>query len=624
MKKYIKYLLFLIVLLAISTILVISYKSSKQGTLIADNNESQEEVIIVGKDNSDKINNDEDIIQDKNNTSSSVNDSQDSLSSNIVSNNKVITNDNNTITYGKKVEDSNVSSANNNEMNAHDETKNIKSDINEDISNSNDDIHKDNKNEKNSKENEAKNNSKSEDIVKQDIVVDVINRHEELSNNDIENNNDISDGRDTKETTKSDDIKNDENKGNTISTETNINNDNNKPDDKNISTDVLEENEYKDIINGNRCYVDDNSKTLYYITECQSSSVNESKCKYTKKDGKNDTGTVLRNKLKYESACAKTNNDIVTDGNIIGATGFSALNGKKYLMEQDNNSSKSIVLLEAGVPFKILGTNSNDTWWKVEYNGEIGYVENAYCMINLPDYIPSIQYDLMNAKNNIYTASGVKLSIYGKQLYKTGRVYNPRLERDEYIVPVVYSFAKKILDAQNIANKEGYGLKIYDGYRPKSVADEVRDSLASLYYSNSTVRNGIDYSYENGRRVTWGQGWFIAQNLSSHSVGAAIDVVLVDKNTGKELPAQSSIHDLSTASVKYNTPISGQTVVRNDLYSSKANKYSKDLDRIMLSTGMTNLASEWWHFQDNEAYRRIKNIEPSGLDFQPTTIVSSK
>ena len=231
---------------------------------------------------------------------------------------------------------------------------------------------------------------------------------------------------------------------------------------------------------------------------------------------------------------------------------------------------------------------------------------------------------LMNAKPNIYTASGVKLSIYGQQLYKTGKIYNNRLEKDEYIAPVVYSFAKKILKAQKIANNEGYSLKIYDAYRPKSVADITRDSLSDLYYSNKTARNGMDYSYENGKIVEWGQGWFIAQSLSSHSVGAAIDVVLVDKNTNKELPAQSSIHDLSTASVKYNTPVSGQTTIRKDLYSTKANQHTKDLDRIMLSTGMTNLASEWWHFQDNDAYKRIKNIEPNGLDFQPTYIVSSK
>ncbi len=319
----------------------------------------------------------------------------------------------------------------------------------------------------------------------------------------------------------------------------------------------------------------------------------------------------------------KTASIEIEDGNVVGSTAYSALNNQLYLKEKPDANSKSIILIETSEPFKILEEANN--WWKIEYKNNVGYVDNTYCMINLPDYIPSIEYNIMDAKENIYTASGVKLSIYGKQLYKSGKVYNQRLEKEEYIVPITYSFAKKILEAQKIANQEGYNLKIYDGYRPKEVADEIRDSLAELYKNNSNVKKGLDYSYEaNGKVTTWGPGWFIAQNLSAHSVGAAIDVVLTDKETGKELPAQSSIHDLSTASVKYSSAIKGQTTVREELYSSKANKHTKELDRIMLKAGMTNLASEWWHFQDNETYKTIKTLEPNGLNFQPTEIVSTK
>ena len=76
--------------------------------------------------------------------------------------------------------------------------------------------------------------------------------------------------------------------------------------------------------------------------------------------------------------------------------------------------------------------------------------------------------------------------------------------------------------------------------------------------------------------------------------------------------------------IKYKTPVNGQTTVRSSLYAKSMNKMAKDLDRIMVSSGMTNLASEWWHFQDNTAKNRIKNIAPSGLNFQPTRIVSTK
>lgn len=318
---------------------------------------------------------------------------------------------------------------------------------------------------------------------------------------------------------------------------------------------------------------------------------------------------------------SKTSSVVIKDGNIIGATGYTALPSKRYLRKKASNNSAAIVVLKAGVPFKILASKKNDTWWKVEYNGKIGFVENAYCMINLPDYIPSITYKITNASKSMYKSSGVSLSVTGKQLYKTGKIYNERLGKKQYIVPVVYSFAQKILKAQKEALKNGYSLKICDAYRPTSVATEIKNSLNSLYLSNSTVRNNINIS-ANGSY--WGQSWFIAQNKSAHSYGVAIDVTLTKKGKTKSLKMPTKMHELSTKAVKYSYGVSGQTTVRADLYASSMNQSAKLLDRFMVNAGLTTLASEWWHFQDNTAYNRIKTYQPEGLNFQPTKIVSSK
>lgn len=339
-------------------------------------------------------------------------------------------------------------------------------------------------------------------------------------------------------------------------------------------------------------------------------------------ESKNPDDTTTTTNTKTNNTSTKTT---TKDGNIIGATGYTALNSKKYLRSKPSNSSTAIVVLKPGVPFKILDKNSKDTWWKVSYNGKTGYVENAYCLINLPDYIPSITYKITNANKNISKSSGVKLSVYGKKLYAAGKVYNERLEKEEYIVPVVYSFAQKILTAQKAALKDGYSLKIYDAYRPKSVANELRDSLAALYNSNSTVRKNINYSYDaKGNQYTWGQGWFTAQILSAHSLASAIDVSLTKKGETKSLKMPSSMHELSTKSIKYTYGVPGQTTVRSDLYSSNMTPAAKKLDAYMMNAGLTSLASEWWHFQDNTAYNRIKSYEPQGLNFQPTKVVSSK
>lgn len=319
-----------------------------------------------------------------------------------------------------------------------------------------------------------------------------------------------------------------------------------------------------------------------------------------------------------------TEQKIIKDGDVIGATGYGAVPSMNVLRTKPNSNSTVITRIELNSPFRIIGKSSNGNWWKVKYKGKYGYVDNTYCLINLPDYIPSITYYIVDAEKDNSVSSGVKLSIYGKKLYASGKVYNQRLERDEYIVPVTYSFAKKILKAQKLALKDGYSLKIYDAYRPTSVATQVRDSLAELYNNNATVRKNINYSFENGNTYEWGQGWFIAQNLSAHSLASAIDVSLTKKGETKSLKMPSQMNELSAKSIKYRYGVSGQTTVRNDLYSSNMTPAAKRLDAYMMNSGLTSLASEWWHFQDNVSYSRMKEYIPNGLNFQPTKIVSKK
>ena len=108
------------------------------------------------------------------------------------------------------------------------------------------------------------------------------------------------------------------------------------------------------------------------------------------------------------------------------------------------------------------------------------------------------------------------------------------------------------------------------------------------------------------------------------SVASAIDVTMTLSGSTVDLAAPSNMHELSTKSIKYSKPVNGQITVRTSLYASSMTKMAKDLDRIMVNSGMTNLASEWWHFQDNTARNRIKGVASGGLYFQPTQIVSTK
>ena len=274
--------------------------------------------------------------------------------------------------------------------------------------------------------------------------------------------------------------------------------------------------------------------------------------------------------------------------NIKNSTGFAAV--KLNFRQKANSNSNKIETISPGTPFLILGEEGK--YWKILYKNKIGYVYYQYCMINLPDVEPSIVYNITNADKSIYKSSGYDLpNVTGKKLYASGKVYNKRLDRDEYIVPVSYVTAKKISKAQKYATKDGYKLKIYDAYRPLGVTKKIRNSLSDLYNSNSKVRNNINYSYgKTGKRYYWGQGWFLAQSVSTHNTGSGIDVTLVDKNTNEELEMPTQMHELSTSAIKYYSAGVSKTKAN---YSKEMNDNAKKLDNYCTKAGLTTLSSEW-------------------------------
>lgn len=159
-----------------------------------------------------------------------------------------------------------------------------------------------------------------------------------------------------------------------------------------------------------------------------------------------------------------------------------------------SGTSNIVMNISAGQPFLILGESGN--YFEIEYQGKTGYIDSNYCMINLPDVIPSIKYSISNASSSIYRSSGKDIEdITGKQLYDAGKVMNNKIGREEYIVPSLYSTAKMIFAAQELALKDGYSLMIYDSYRPRGVSTLIAQKLSKLYYGDITVQNNINYSY---------------------------------------------------------------------------------------------------------------------------------
>ena len=74
------------------------------------------------------------------------------------------------------------------------------------------------------------------------------------------------------------------------------------------------------------------------------------------------------------------------------------------------------------------------------------------------------------------------------------------------------------------------------------------------------------------------------------------------------------MHELSTKAIKYYS--SNCAKVPNN-YSKEMTEDAKRLDRYMTNAGMTTLASEWRHFQEQDGYIRIANATNwKGCNFQ--------
>lgn len=295
-----------------------------------------------------------------------------------------------------------------------------------------------------------------------------------------------------------------------------------------------------------------------------------------------------------------------------GASGYASIS--LNLKENYHNESQTLSLINEGEGFKIL--KENGSWWNVEYKGLTGWIEHEYCFINLPDVIPSIIYNNTNAYLSKFTSSGKEIpNLTGEILYNS-KFYNERLGRDEYIVPVFYSTARKICIAQQNALDEGNSIIIYEAFRPYEVQKKIINELTTLANSDAEVMKGIN-SYP------WTMSWFINTKISNHQKGVAVDVGLAKVNTRKsntsgkyiytkvtdytEYTMPTQIHELSIASATFTEPVSSlsETAWKKSTLSSSMNSESIKLQSYFTNAGFTPLASEWWHFNDLESLNTV-------------------
>lgn len=70
------------------------------------------------------------------------------------------------------------------------------------------------------------------------------------------------------------------------------------------------------------------------------------------------------------------------------------------------------------------------------------------------------------------------------------------------------------------------------------------------------------------------------------------------------------MHELSPLAARYTTPVASHssTAWKKAVHAASFNQAALTLEKYLTNEGLTPLASEWWHFNDLDAYRSTGNV----------------
>lgn len=177
-------------------------------------------------------------------------------------------------------------------------------------------------------------------------------------------------------------------------------------------------------------------------------------------------------------------------------------------------------------------------------------------LIDLAIHIPGIVLDIRYATKNNFT---------GEKIYTLAKAYARK--------PVADALKKAQAEFKTL----GYGIKVFDAYRPYKATVKFYEIYRDTTYVASPYRG------------------------SRHNRGCAIDMTLIDLKTGAELKMPTE-YDSFRKEAWPSTPVADLEIKKNrDLIISVMKKY-----------GFRVNSSEWWHFD----FIGWKNYEVLDIDFE--------
>jgi len=173
-------------------------------------------------------------------------------------------------------------------------------------------------------------------------------------------------------------------------------------------------------------------------------------------------------------------------------------------------------------------------------------------LVDLTKAVPGIVLDIRYATTNNFT---------GQKLYPFAGCYLRR------------SSAEKLRAAQTELNARGYGLKVFDGYRPLSVQRRMWEVYPHPGYVADPKKG------------------------SRHNRGAAVDITLVRFGDGADVPMPTPYDDFTERAHRDFTNLPPEIIANRSLLESTLTRH-----------GFVGLKTEWWHFDDSD-WRRFPLLD---------------
>lgn len=178
-------------------------------------------------------------------------------------------------------------------------------------------------------------------------------------------------------------------------------------------------------------------------------------------------------------------------------------------------------------------------------------------MVELQSLMPQLQYDLRYASTNNF------------------------MHRKMYAANTRYTFlrapaAHALAAVQQELNGRGYGLKIFDAYRPYSVTVSFWELVKDERYVANPSKG------------------------SGHNRGLAVDLTIIDLKTGKELDMGTGFDNFTDTAHHEFTQLPQAVLANREL-----------LKTMMQKHGFALLETEWWHYY----WPNNKNYEVLDIPF---------